>query len=51
MIPVIIQDLIDKVTDKGLHPEKRQHYADTLKRIVESANKALNQFDKDWKSR
>lgn len=48
MLPVIIEDLIKKVTDQSTHPEKRQHFATTLRKIVDEASKALNQFDKDW---
>lgn len=51
MLPVIIQDLILKVTDKNLHPEKRQHFADTLRKIVKEGEKALDKFDYDWKNK
>lgn len=47
MIPVIIEDLINKVTDSKIHPEKRQHYAVTLKNIISQCEKALVKYDND----
>lgn len=51
MVPVVIQDLIDKVLDKSKHPEQRQHYAATLRSIIETSEAALKKFevDKMWK--
>lgn len=45
MIPVIIEDLINKITDKNLHPNQKQHYAGTLYNIREQVEKALKQYE------
>lgn len=45
MIPVIIEDLIGKVTDKNLHSDKKQHYANTLYDIREQVDRALKQYE------
>lgn len=47
LMPVIIEDLIHKVTNGKLHPEKRQHYAMTLETIVKESQKALAQYERD----
>ena len=44
-LPVIIEDLIRKVTDTSTHPEQRQHYATTLKNIVDEGSKAYKQWE------
>lgn len=46
MLPVIIEDLIKKVTDTTKHPEQRQHYVATLTNIIKAAQAALDQFEK-----
>ena len=45
MIPVIIEDLIQKITDKSIHPEKKQHYAGTLYKIREEVDKAIKKYE------
>lgn len=45
MLPVIIEDLIKKVTDDKMHPEQRQHYAKTLRDIVAACNAALVKYE------
>ena len=50
-LPVIIEQLIQKVTDKGVHPEQRQHYANSLKNIIEQGDKAYKQWEKEWENR
>lgn len=50
-LPVIIENLIQKVTNKSMHPEQRQHYAKTLEDIIEQSTKALRQWEKDYKNR
>ena len=45
MIPVIIEDLISKVTDKNLRSDQKQHYAGTLYNIREQVEKALKQYE------
>jgi len=49
MIPVIIQDYIDKILDKSTHPERRQFYYDTLLRIRESINQAVTKYEQERK--
>jgi hypothetical protein len=46
-LPVIIEQLISKVTDSKTHPETRQHYATTLQKIVDESQKALKKYDQD----
>lgn len=50
-LPVIIEQLIENVTDNKKHPEHRQHYAATLRRIIEEGSKAYNKWEKEWNSR
>lgn len=50
-LPVIIEDLIKKVTDTKQHPEQRQHYAKTLKSIVDEGSKAYKQWETQWMNR
>lgn len=51
MIPVIIEDYIQKISDKKTHPEKRQFYFDVLKRIRGSIDIALTEYEKEYKNR
>lgn len=46
-IPVLIEDMIKKVNDKSTHPEQRQHYAKTLEHIIEEAQRAVNNYDRE----
>lgn len=48
-LPVIIENLIQNVTDKSKHPEQRQYYAKTLKDIIDQSTKAYTQWEKDYK--
>lgn len=50
-LPVIIEDLIAKVSNSNLHPEQRQHYAGTLKSIIDESTKAYKQWERDWDNR
>lgn len=50
-LPVIIENLIEKVTNAKMHPEQRQHYAGTLKNIIDESTKAYMQWEKDWDNR
>ena len=47
MVPQIIEDYVTKVTDRSVHRERRQFYADTLRDIVKEATKALTTFEKE----
>lgn len=47
VLPVIIEQLIHKVSDSKSHPETRQHYATTLRNIVDEGQKALKKYDQD----
>lgn len=49
MLPVIIQDLIQKVSDQKVNVEKRQHYAATLREIVKASEQALAIYDLNHK--
>ena len=51
MIPVIIEDYIKKLLDKSTHPERRQFYFDTLKRVRDAINSALSTYEKERKFR
>jgi hypothetical protein len=51
MIPVIIQDYIDKLLNKSTHVEKRQFYYDTLLKIRDAINVAVLQYEKERKFR
>lgn len=44
-LPVIVEDLISKVTNDKLHYEQRQHYAQTLENIKNEAEKALKTYE------
>lgn len=47
ILPVIVEDLIRKVTDENLHPEQRQHYVKTLEDIKDAADKAISKYNLD----
>jgi hypothetical protein len=47
MIPVIIQDYIEKILDKNTHYERRQFYYGTLLKIRESINQAITQYERE----
>lgn len=47
MIPVIIEDYTKKLLDKSTHPERRQFYFDTLKRIRDTIDNALSSYEKE----
>jgi len=51
MIPVIIEDYVKKLLDKSTHPERRQFYFDTLKKIRDSINASLSEYEKERKFR
>lgn len=46
-IPVLVEDMIRKVNDKTTHPEHRQHYVTTLENIIEEAQRAVNNYDRE----
>lgn len=43
-LPVIIEDIINKVIDKSTHRERRQFYVATLETVVKESQKALDKF-------
>ena len=45
ILPVIVEDLISKVTNEKLHYEQRQHYAKTLEDIRNEADTALKKYE------
>lgn len=45
MIPVIIEDLINKVTDKKARIETRQFYYTSLLEIKKRVEKAISQYE------
>jgi hypothetical protein len=47
MLPVVIEDIITKVTDKTKHVETRQHYAATLRNIIEKSQNALDEYERE----
>lgn len=44
-IPVIVEDIISKVTNEKLHHDQKQHYAKTLEDIVAEGQKALRIYE------
>lgn len=48
-LPVIIEDLIDKATNRSVHPEQRQHYVKTLDDIRQACNEAIRQYENERK--
>ena len=49
MIPVIIENLIEQVSNSNMDVYQRQAYATTLQEIVEKSNKALQKYEADFK--
>lgn len=49
VLPVLIEDLIKKVTNSKVSVEERQHYASTLRNIQSAIGSALTQFDNEYK--
>lgn len=49
MIPVIIENLIEQVSNSKMDVYQRQSYANTLREIVEKSALALNKYDADYK--
>ena len=47
MLPIIIEDLINKVKDSRVHPEKRQHYVVTLQKIINASEDAIKAYERD----
>lgn len=50
VLPVMIEDLIDKVKSDALHPEQKQHYVTTLENIRNEADKAIQYYEKQKKA-
>ena len=50
VLPVIIEELIDKVKSDKLHPEQKQYYVTTLENIRNEADKAIQQYEKQRKT-
>lgn len=51
MIPVLIEDYIQKLLEKKTHPERRQFYYDSLVRIRDAISVALIEYDRERKFR
>lgn len=47
MIPVMIQDYIDKISDKTIHHERRQFFYSTLVNIRTAIDKAIMNYEKE----
>lgn len=47
MLPAIIEDLINKITDKSIHIEKRQFYYVTLLKIRNETSDAIAIYEKE----
>jgi hypothetical protein len=45
MIPVMIQDYIDKLLDETTHTERRQFYYETLRKINEKISMSLHIYE------
>lgn len=48
MLPVVIEQMIEKLTDSKVHPEMRQHYANTIKNIIDASTSALHKWEADY---
>lgn len=51
MLPVIIEDYIKNLTNKGVHPDRRQFYYTSLLNIKEAVERALRDYDMEKKNR
>jgi hypothetical protein len=49
MIPVVIQEYINKILDTKTHTDRRQFYYDTLIKIRESINHAITRYEQERK--
>lgn len=49
-IPVIVEDLINKVISQAIHYEQKQHYVRTLEDIRDEADKAIKIYEKQRNS-
>ena len=49
MIPVLVEDLIQKVLDKNTSVYSRQYHANTLREIVTRGERALTIFDEQYR--
>jgi hypothetical protein len=47
MIPVLIEDYINKLLDKTTHFERRQFYFDSLMKIRDAIDSALLSYNKE----
>ena len=47
MLPVIIEDYINKLNDKSTHVERRQFYYDSLLKIKNAVDKSLKEYDRE----
>ena len=47
MLPQMIQEYVEKVTDRKAHPETRQFYYSTLREIQKAIDKAIADYEKE----
>jgi len=51
MIPAIIEEYVANVSDKSKHKERRQFYADVLRKVKKTVDAALTAYDKEAKTK
>lgn len=47
MLPVMIEDYINKLNDKSTHIERRQFYYTSLLNIKKAVEKALKEYERE----
>lgn len=47
MVPQVIEEYVEKVTNKRSHPETRQFYYKTLRDIQAMVSKAIGEYEKE----
>ena len=45
MLPVIIEEYINKLSDKSTHTERRQFYHESLVKIKHAVDRALKEYE------
>lgn len=51
MVPQMIQEYVEKVTNKKAHPETRQFYYTTLRDIQLAVEKAIKSYESETKKK
>ena len=51
MVPQMIQEYLEKVSNRNSHPETRQFYYSTLRDIQKAIDKAIADYEKETKKK